>query len=241
MRLPASRVLCTIGTPCTMSAVGSTETHRALATESADAIGFAAFDAGLVDFDPVSSSSEKPRFVHRAGPERGQPISLERIESTWGERLRASMGIRALSRDRLASHIPTDLAAPLPHDLEDGGLRRLSGLTFADIRQSPLMDLFGLFDDDPRLGPSLQSQLFMYGGLGALSALPKPLSELVPDPRAFRVAAAAAFTGQESFDNLRLGMQPRRETVPDKKNDKLAYRLAASLNTHGAAMISTML
>jgi 3-oxoacyl-(acyl-carrier-protein) synthase len=222
-----------------MSAVGSTETHRALVTQSADAIGFAAFDAGLVDID--HGTGPEPRFIGRDGPHAGEPLTAERIEQLWGERLRASMGIRRLSRDRIAPHVPTDIGAPLPHDLEDGGLRRLSGLTFAEIRQSPLMDLFGLFDDDPRLGPSLQSQLFLYGGLGALSALPRPLSELVPDPRAFRVAAACAFTGQESFDNLRLGMQPRRETVPDKKNDKLAYRLAASLSTHGAAMISTML
>lgn len=222
-----------------MSAVGSTETHRALVCHSQDAIGFAAFDAGLVDIEPGSAA--EPRFIGREAPHANEPLTVERIEQLYGERLRASMGIRRISRDRLAPHVPTDVGAPLPHDLEDGGLRRLSGLTFGEIRQSPLMDLFGLFDDDPRLGPSLQSQLFLYGGLGALSALPKPLSELVPDPRAFRVAAACAFTGHESFDNLRLGMQPRRETVADKKNDKLAYRLAASLGTHGAALISTML
>jgi len=60
------------------------------------------------------------------------------------------------------------------------------------------MDLFGLFDDDSRLGPSLQSQLFLYGGLGALAALPRPLSELLPDPQRFRVAAASAFFGRGS-------------------------------------------
>lgn len=237
MRLPGSRVLCTIGTPCTMSAVGSTETHRAFVSGSKDAIGFAAFDAGLVDIEP--GSGNEPRFVGRDGTHRGESLGVEQIEALWGARLRSSLGIRKLTR--LAAHVPTDLAAPLPHDLEDGGLRRLSGLTFSEIRQSPLMDLFGLFDDDPRLGPSLQSQLFMYGGLGALSALPRPLAELLPDPRAFRVVAACAFSGHESFDNLRLGMQPRHETVPDRKNDKLAYRLAASLGTHGAALISTML
>lgn len=239
MRLPASSVLCTIGTPCAMSAVGSTETHRALVTESSDAIGFAAFDAGLVDID--SSPGMEPRFIARGPLHRGEALTIDRIESLWGERLRAGMGIRQFPSEKLASHVPVDLAATLPHDLEDGGLRRLSGLTFAEIRQSPLMDLFGLFDDDPRLGPSLQSQLFLYGGLGSLAALPRPLGELLPDPRSFRVAAGCAFTGQESFDALRLGMQPRHETVPDKKNDKLAYRLAAALSTHGAALISTML
>jgi 3-oxoacyl-(acyl-carrier-protein) synthase len=239
MRLPASRVLCTIGTPCTMSAVGGTETHRALVTESRDAIGFAAFDAGRVEVD-VGSGPE-PRFLSRDPLHRGEPISVEQIEAQWGAELRAGMGIRRLPREKLASHVPMDLAAPLPHDLEDGGLRRLSGLTFAEIRQSPLMDLFGLFDDDPRLGPSLQAQLFLYGGLGALASLPRPLSTLLPDPRRFRVASACAFNGQESFENLSLGMQPKHETVPDRKNDKLAYRLASSLFTHGAALISTML
>jgi 3-oxoacyl-(acyl-carrier-protein) synthase len=81
----------------------------------------------------------------------------------------------------------------------------------------------------------------MYGGLGALAALPAPLSTLLPNPERFRVAAASAFSGLESFEALRLGMQPKHETVPDKKNDKLAYRLAATLNTHGPALIATML
>lgn len=241
MRLPATRVLCTIGTPCAVSAVGTTETHRALVTESKAAIGFAAFDAGLVDVDLARGGVGEPRFLHGAGAERGTPVSLEHIESTWGARLRANMGIRRLPRERMAPHVITDLAAPLPHDLEDGGLRRLSGLTFSDIRHSALMDLFGLFDDDPRLGPSLQSQLYLYGALGALAALPRPLSQMLPDPRRLRVAAASAFSGQDSFDRMNLGMQPKHETVPDRKNDKLAYRLAASLSTHGPALVSTML
>jgi 3-oxoacyl-(acyl-carrier-protein) synthase len=222
-----------------MSAVGSTETHRALVTESADAIGFAAFDAGLVDID--SSAGAEPRFIALEPGRRGETLTVDQIDALWGERLRGGMGIRPFPPEKLAPHIPVDLAATLPHDLEDGGLRRVSGLTFAEIRQSPFMDLFGLFDDDPRLGPSLQSQLFLYGGLGALAALPRSLGEMLPDPRAFRVAAGCAFTGQESFEALRLGMQPRHETVPDKKNDKLAYRLASALSTHGGALISTML
>lgn len=241
MGLPATRVLCTIGTPCALSAVGSTETHRALVTRNPSAIAFAAFDAGLVDVDISRSTAAEPRFVRGESSRRGESISVEEIESTWGDTLRSSMGIRRLSPEKMASHVTTDIAAPLPHDLEDGGLRRVAGLTFSDIRHSALMDLFGLFDDDPRLGPSLQSQLFMYGALGALAALPRPLSSMLPDPTRFRVVAASAFTGQESFMNMSLGMQPKHETVPDKKNDKLAYRLAAALNTHGPALISTML
>jgi 3-oxoacyl-(acyl-carrier-protein) synthase len=36
-------------------------------------------------------------------------------------------------------------------------------------------------------------------------------------------------------------MQPRRERVPDKASDRLAYRLAGSLSTHGPSLIATML
>ncbi len=241
MRLPTSRVLVTIGTPCNISAVGTTETHRALVTRSRTAIGFAAFDAGLVDVDLEKSTTAEPHFVHAEGTNRGSPITLEEIESTWGARLRSAMGIRKLRPENVASHLASDIAAPLPYDLEDGGLRRAAGLTFSDVRHSALMDLFGLFDDDRRLGPSLQSLLFLYGGLGALAALPKPLSQVLPDPQRFRVAGGSAFFGQESFDSLKLGMQPKHETVADKKNDKLAFRLASVLNTHGPALIATML
>jgi 3-oxoacyl-[acyl-carrier-protein] synthase II len=224
-----------------MSAVGTTETHRALVAQSPLALGFAAQDAGLVEIDLARSTAAEPYFVHTAGERAGQGASLEEIERFWGRQLRAGMGIRRLPRERLASHIMTDVAAPLPHDLEEGGLRRLSGLTFAEIRQSPLIDLFGMFDDDPRLGPSLQSQLFLYGGLGALAALPARLAELLPNPQLLRIAAACAFVGLDSYAAMGLGMQPKHETVPDRKNDKLAYRLAASLGTHGPALLSTML
>ena len=224
-----------------MSAVGTTETQRALVSRSRTAIAFAAFDAGLVAVDLERSTAAAPRFVHAGGDRAGQPIEPDEIEASWGERLRASAGIRRLPADRLAPHIGCDVAAPLPHDLESGGLRRLAGLTFAEIRQSPLADLFGLFDDDPRLQPSLQAQMFLYGGLGALAALPSPLGGLVPAPSDFRVAAACAFSGLDSYAHMTLGMQPRRETVADKRNDKLAYRLASSLASHGPALLAAML
>ena len=222
-----------------MSAVGSTETHRARVTQDPSFIGFAAFDAGLVDIQPGAASA--PVFVRTSDGRAGEPISLAEIEATWGERLRRDLGIRRLSPAKLAPHLASDLAAPLPHGLEQGELRRTSGLTAAEIRESPLKDLAGLFDDDPRLGPSLQSQLFLYGGLGALAALPRPLSSMLPDSRRLRVAAASAFAGHDAFENCRLGMQVRHETTPDKKIDKFAYRLSAMLSSHGPALISTLL
>jgi 3-oxoacyl-[acyl-carrier-protein] synthase II len=240
LALGLDQVLVTVGTPCTISPVGSTETRRALIVGDPSSVGFAAFDAGLVNVD-FSSPVNAPRFVLAHGPDAGKSVELSVIEERWGATLRANMGIRHLPRERLAPHVLSDIAAPLPHDLESGGLRRLAGLTFDEVRGSSFRDMFGLFQDDPRLGPSLQSLLFLYGGVGSLAALPKPLAELLPAAHRFRVAAGCAFQGGDAFDAMSLGMQPRAEQVADKKNDKLAYRLSAYLNTHGPALINTML
>ena len=70
-----------------MSAVGSTETHRALVTQSPDAIGFAAFDAGLVEID--RGSGPEPRFIGREAPHAGEPLTAERIEQLWERHIRA--------------------------------------------------------------------------------------------------------------------------------------------------------
>ncbi len=234
--LPADRVLVTVGTLCSVSSVGTTETHRARVCGDPLETGFAAFDAGLVDIS--GGGVDTPLFVRA---DNGAPISLGQIEAAWGEELRGQQGIRQLPREMLAEHVPSDVAAPLPFDFEKGGLRRVAGLGFRDIRGSGVSDMFGLFDDDPRLGPSLQAQLFMYGGIGALASLPQPLSGLVPEPHRFRVVAASAFPGMDSHAAMSLGMQPKQELVADKKNDRLAFRLAASLATHGPAMVSALL
>ncbi|MCG5055274.1 MAG: hypothetical protein KA712_20110 [Myxococcales bacterium] len=238
MMLNAKQVLVTVGTPCTMSAVGSTETHRALVSGDPRAIAFAAVDAGLVTIDPQSPAAE-PRFRENT-PEAAE-LPIADIEARFGARLRAEMGIRQIPRARMAEHVPTDIAAPLPHDLEAGRLRQLAGIRFDDIRGSSLKDMFGLFDDDPRIGPSLQTQLFLYSGLGALAALPVPLAEVVPQPHRFRVAAACAFHGVESVAHWQLGMQPRAERVADKVSDKFAFRLAGALASHGPGLINAML
>jgi 3-oxoacyl-(acyl-carrier-protein) synthase len=237
--LPANQVLVSVGTPCNVSAVGTTETHRALATGDRRAIGFAALDAGLVEVDLTRSTAEAPCFVE-CGLEGGAPLSIDDIERRFGAKLRSQMGIRELARETLAPHVQADIGAPLPHDLERGGLRRLAGLTFTEIRQSSFSDMFGLFDDDPRLGPSLQAQLFLYGGLGALASLPVPLSSLVA-PHRFRVAAGCAFPGLDSLHAMSTGMQQAQGAGTEKAIDKLAFRLSATLGTHGPALLSAML
>lgn len=234
--LNAKQVLVTVGTPCALSAVGSTETHRALVTRDPRAIAFAAADAGLVQVDPRSPAAE-PRFLSTDG----NPVDVATIEAEWGAKLRAEMGIRQIPRDRIPEHVLTDVAAPLPHDLEQGRLRRMAGIRYEDIRGSTFKDMFGLFDDDPRVGPSLQTQLFLYAGLGALAALPKPLAELLPEPQRFRIAAACAFHGVESVAHWQLGMQPRAERVADKVSDKFAFRLAGALASHGPGLLNAML
>ncbi len=168
--LTADKVLVTIGTPCSISAVGSTETYRARVVNAPEFIALAAFDAGLVDIDPQADGSLKLRWVN------GESTSLAEIEQRHGAQLRASLGIRYIDElTALGNSVVTDVAASLPHDFDRGGLRRLAGLTYRDVRDSALKDMYGLFDDDPRLGPSLQSQLFAYSGLGALAALPVSL------------------------------------------------------------------
>jgi 3-oxoacyl-(acyl-carrier-protein) synthase len=235
--LTADQVLVTIGTPFSVSAVGSTETYLARVARTPAFIGFAAFDAGLVDF--ASATDAEPRFVWAQGEKAGQPASLEDIEREHGERLRSQLGIRLVG-DRLLPTAPPeiDIAAPLPHDWEEGGLRKLAGLTYRDIRESGLKDMYGLFDDDPRLGPSLQAQLFVHTAMGSLASLGAPLREVLPDPSLFRVAAGMAFQG---LDALATWHAPHTSAGAEKSKDRFAARLASSLSSHGPALISTML
>jgi 3-oxoacyl-[acyl-carrier-protein] synthase II len=232
--LTADKVLVTIGTPCSISAVGSTETYLARVTAAPEFIALAAFDAGLIDIEPTSSGALKLRW------QNGEPADLAQIEERHGAQLRASLGIRYIPELTAAgSSVVTDIAAALPHDFESGGLRKLAGLTYHDVRSSALKDMYGLFDDDPRLGPSLQAQLFAYSGMGALAALPVPLTTLLPNPYEFRVAAGTAFPGMDAMGELRAAgvVDPQN----DKLRDKFAMRLANSLSSHGPALLSTML
>jgi hypothetical protein len=232
--LTADKVLVTIGTPCSISAVGTTETYRARAVRSPEFIAYAAFDAGLIDIEPNADGSLKLSWTN------GEPTSVEEIERRHGAQLRANCGIRYLPElSALGNAVVTDIGASLPHDFAKDGLRRLAGLTYRDVRESALKDMYGLFDDDPRLGPSLQAQLFVYGGMGALAALPMPLSELLTNPFDFRIAAATAFSGMDALGEWRSAGSP--EIANDKLRDKFAMRLANSLSSHGPALISTML
>lgn len=232
--LTADKVLVTIGTPCSVSAVGTTETFKARVTRAPEFIAYAAFDAGLIDIEPATDGSLKLTWRN------GEPASIEAIEREHGERIRANLGIRYIDElTALGNAVVTDIAASLPHDFAKDGLRRLAGLTYREVRESALRDMYGLFDDDPRLGPSLQAQLFVYGGLGALAALPTPLSQLVTNPYDFRIAAATAFSGMDALGEWRSAGSP--DIANDKLRDKFAMRLANSLSSHGPALVSTML
>jgi hypothetical protein len=231
--LTADKVLVTVGTPCSISAVGSTETYQARVTRAPEFIAYAAFDAGLIDIDPGTSGSLTLRWLD------GTPATLDEIERRHGAQLRANLGIRHVPElTAKGATVVTDIAAPLPHDFESGGLRKLAGLMYRDVRESVLKDMYGLFDDDPRLGPSLQAQLFAYSGLGALAALPVSLAELLPNPYEFRVAGATAFMGMDSLAELRAA---GTDGIENDKRDKFAMRLANSLSSHGPALLSTML
>jgi 3-oxoacyl-[acyl-carrier-protein] synthase II len=227
-KLTSDQVLVTVGTPCTLSAVGTTETTRALVAGDPSFILHAAFDAGLVDLSVEADGSLSARYVD------GALVDTVALEAAHGRQLRAGLGIRVI--DELVGEAVTDIAAPLPHDLGRGGLRRLAGLSYAEIRGSELRDMHGLFDDDPRLGPSLQSQLFAYAGIGAMAGLPRPLAEILDDPSLFRVVAGSSFPGLDSWAELRHPTQDH-----DGKRDKFAARLASSLASHGSALVSAML
>lgn len=229
--LNAEQVLVTVGTPWSVSAVGTTETYKAKVRGEADYVGWAGFDAGLVEFAADGS------LQWRDG---GGDASLEAIEEGHGSELRRGSGIRHIPElTRRGQAAITDIAAALPHDLDRGGLRRLAGLDYDSVRNSDLRQMHGLFDDDPRLGPSLQAQMFAYTGLGSLAALPVPLSELLPDPYDFRVAAATAFSGMDSLGELRAASD--LDYSQDTLKDRFAMRLANSLASHGPALLSTML
>ena len=63
--LRSDQVLVTVGTACTLSAVGSTETYQALVARSDEFLPLAAFDAGLVDIDPEAASAVERGERHR--------------------------------------------------------------------------------------------------------------------------------------------------------------------------------
>lgn len=236
--LTADKVLVTIGTPCSVSAVGSTETYNARVSGAPEFIACAAFDAGLVDIEVASNGALGYRWAQ--GESAGAPVSLADIEARHGQALRGQLGIRHIDElTALGNAAVTDIVACLPHDLGSGGLRRQAGLRYRDVRESALKDMYGLFDDDPRLGPSLQAQLFIYGGIGALAALPVSLSDLLPNPYDFRVAAATAFPGMDALHEWRAAGKVDVQT--DKLRDKFAMRLANTLASHGPALVTTML
>jgi 3-oxoacyl-[acyl-carrier-protein] synthase II len=236
--LTADKVLVTVGTPCCLSAVGGAETYKARVCGAPEFIAYAAFDAGLVEIDLRSDASLHLKWA--TGERAGRATTIEEIESLHGAELRANLGIRRIPEISGASGVVvTDIAASMPHDLGKGALRRLAGITYRDIRDSEIKDMYGLFDDDPRLGPSLQSQLFVYAGLGALASLPSKLADLAPNPYDFRVAAAAAFAGLDALSEWR--DSGGATTSADKPRDKFAMRLSNSLASHGPALIATML
>jgi len=76
--LTADKVLVTIGTPCSVSAVGSTETYNARVIGAAEFIAYAAFDAGLIDIDTSRADSLACRWSR--GDHAGQPATLAEIE-----------------------------------------------------------------------------------------------------------------------------------------------------------------
>ena len=72
--LPAEKVLVTVGTACSMSGVGSTETYHAKVRGAHELIAYAAFDAGLVDGTPGPEG--KVTWKWATGAEAGRPRQM---------------------------------------------------------------------------------------------------------------------------------------------------------------------
>src|SRR5262245_15477935 len=114
--LTADKVLVTIGTPCSLSAVGGAETYKARVYGAPEFIAYAAFDAGIVDIDLQGGASLLLKWA--AGDRAGQETTIEEVESLHGAQLRANLGIRRIPEISAASGAAvTDIAAGLPHDL----------------------------------------------------------------------------------------------------------------------------
>jgi len=228
--VPADQVLCLIGTGWSASAVGTTETDNALADGSPLEIGFSAFEKGLVDIDVDHSTEDDVVFLRAQGDRIGERISIEEIDGTWGTRLREDRMIRQMDSSKFVQNLTTYYGAPLAQGLGDGGLQRLSGLYKDNFKGTKFFNMRNLFDEDPAFRPSLQSMLFMYAGLGALSALPDDLPKILPEAHRMMVSAGCCYPGQDSYEAM----------AGDEEGDK-SRQLAAYLNTHGPAMINTML
>src|SRR5262245_60987738 len=144
--LTADKVLVTIGTPCSMSAVGGAETYKARVRGAPEFIAYAAFDAGLVDIDLQGGSSLRLQWA--TGDRAGQAATIEEIESLHGAQLRQNLGIRRIPEISDASGaVGADIAASLPHDLGNGRLRQLAGITYREVRDSSMKDTVGMVED----------------------------------------------------------------------------------------------
>ena len=131
-----------------MSAVGGR--RRSWHTcEGRPTCAFASFDAGLVTLD-------LPPRASVPGGSTARRQAVDDIENRHGAELRRNSGIRVV--DELIAgdeQAPTDIAAPLPHDLASCGQRSMAGITYRHVHDSPnCATCTCLFDDDPRLGPS---------------------------------------------------------------------------------------
>jgi hypothetical protein len=228
-KLRADQVIVAISAGHVISSLGRQEAHRAAMINDPNFIGFAAADAGYVhaDLDPESppDNPSKPKFTL---PD-GTPMTVEQIAKKWARTLLPNMGIRFIDPSHLIPHIPSDIAAPLPHNLErgseEGGLRHHMGLRESDVSGSDLKDSALLFTEDPSLKPSLQSQICINVEVGALAALPEPLPKYVPKAYRFRQACGTCLPGEDSAAALKKDVK-----------DQFANRLAGKLGSNGSAM-----
>ena len=233
--MDARQVLVTVGTVSSVSALGTTEVYRAFAENDIQrAASLAAVDAGLATCN-WNSSKQKYEFNDNFC----NPILAEELARKHHDDIIKNVGIRHFDVDAINPNLPVNIAAFLPETLRDSELSRIIGLQKGIVRDSIFSDMVSLLVDDKNTGPSLQSKMLLYAGLSSIASLPTPLHQLLRDPSDFQVVTGGAFSGLDSMQKMLLPMQP--EHGSPNGVDKFALRLAASLNTHGPALLSTML
>lgn len=227
--IPASQVVVIAGSPgYLVGPLGRPEAHDACVANDPNFIGYAAVDAGLCQIDP-GSPRYQPIFL-----DGNHPIALADIESRWGSALRANVGIRLYADGQLADHVENRIGAPLAHGLErggqPGGLRYFAGLTADEIAASPLAAIAPNFTDEPDLKPDLVSDMVFVSLAMAMASWGRPLSELVPDARHFRVWASSCIPGLDAYAAMGKVVE-----------DDGARRLAAFLTSHAPNLFTMAL
>ena len=233
--LTADKVLVTVGTPCSISAVGSTETYHARVTQAPEFIAYAAFDAGLIDIEPGAGGA--------------LAVALARWHTDHDRRDRAPPR-------RTAAREPRH---PLRRRADCGGLvrrhgyRRAAAARFRERRPAqarPASCIATSASPPSRTCTGCSTTIRVSARRCRRSCSRTAASARSPRcrsrwPSCCRIRTSSAWPARlRSWAWTRspsCAARAREGIENDKLRDKFAMRLANSLSSHGPALLSTML